>query len=117
MATSMVHDVVPRLMISRTSLGAMKQLSFVLEHGLLAADDHGELAGEDEVDLLGRRGIRAGAAAGEEVREPDHELLRAAGFGAEQAQRGVVAVVRRLVRLGVGKALDLHQNFSPFSMR
>src|ERR1700722_18362304 len=88
-----------------------------LQHRLLAAGNDGELAGEDEVDLLGRRGIRAGAAAGEEMRESDHELLGAAGLGAEQAHRGVGAVVRHLVRLGVGKALDLHQNVSPFSMR
>ena len=71
----------------------MKQLSFGFEHRLLAADDDGQLAGEDEIDLLGRRGVRAGAAAGQEMREADHELLRAAGLGAEQAQRGVGAVV------------------------
>src|SRR5262249_23951611 len=60
---------------------------------------------------------RAGAAARQEVRQADHELLGPAGLGAEQAQRGIVAMVGSVVGLGLGKALDQHQNFSPFSMR
>ena len=39
------------------------------------------------------------AAARQEMREPDDHLLRAAGFRAEQAQRRIAAMVRRLVRL------------------
>src|SRR5262249_47027621 len=58
-----------------------------LEHPLLAARDHGQLAGKHHVDLLGGRGIRPGAAAGEEMREPDQELFGAASVGTEQAQR------------------------------
>src|SRR5262249_32799663 len=88
-----------------------------LQHALLAVDDDGQLAREHRVDLLGGRGVRAGAAARQEVRQADHELLGPAGLGAEQAQRGIVAMVGSVVALGLGKALDQHQNFSPFSMR
>src|SRR5262249_30723443 len=69
------------------------------------------------VDLLGRRGVRAGAAAGQEMRQADEELFGAAGVGAEQAQRRIIAMVWRLVGLGLGEPLDQHQNFSPRSMR
>ena len=42
------------------------------------------------VDFLGRRCVRSGAAAGEEMRQPHHELLGPAGLGAEQAQRAAL---------------------------
>src|SRR5262245_43926614 len=48
------------------------------QHGLLAADDHGELAFEHVIDLLGRRGVRASAAAGQEMRDAGDDGLGAA---------------------------------------
>src|SRR5262249_43682554 len=54
-----------------------------LEHGLLAAGDEGEFAREHVVDLLRGRCVGAGAAAGQEMREADGELLRPAGVEAE----------------------------------
>src|SRR5713226_5625328 len=63
------------------------------EHGLLAASDERELARQHIVDLFRRRGVGTGAAAGQEMREADGELLRPAGVEAEQAQRGVAAMV------------------------
>src|SRR5262245_44815116 len=41
----------------------------LLQHGLLAAHDHGEFSRQHDVDLLGRRGVGTGAAAGQEVRD------------------------------------------------
>src|SRR5205814_6573142 len=72
---------------------------------------------EHKIDLLGRRGIRAGAAARQEIREPDRELLRPARIQPEQTQRVIVAVIGRLVALRLRKSLVQHQNFSPRSMR
>src|SRR5215475_1009723 len=89
----------------------------LLQHRLLSADDHGQLARQHEIDFLRRRGVGPGAATGQEVRHADDQRLRAAGFRPEQAQRQAVAVVGRLVGLGLAEASDLHQNFSPFSTR
>src|SRR5215469_8992834 len=88
-----------------------------LEYSLLAAGDEGELAREHVVDLLRGRGVGAGAAAGQEMREADGELLRPAGIEAEQTQRGIAAMIGRLVRLGFAEMFDFHQNFSPCSIR
>src|ERR1700745_3798787 len=82
-----------------------------LEHGLLAAGDEGEFAREHVVHLLRGRGVGAGAAATQEMREADGELLRPAGIEAEQAQRGITAVIGRLVWLGFAQMFDFHQNF------
>src|SRR5262245_41205480 len=88
-----------------------------LEYGLLAAGDQREFAREHVVDLLRGRGVGASAAAGQEMREADGELLRPAGVEAEQTQRGIAAMIGRLVRLGFAQMFDFHQNFSPFSIR
>ena len=48
---------------------------------------------------------------------PTIRLFEPPGLRAEQAQRRAAAVIGRLVGLGFGEAFDLHQNFSPFSMR
>src|SRR5262249_13843707 len=69
------------------------------------------------VDLLGRRCVGAGAAAGLEMRDAENERLRAAHLGAEHSQRLVLPVVGSLVGLRVGRLADDHRNFSPFSMR
>ena len=61
--------------------------------------------------------LLAGAAAGQEMREADGELLRPAGIEAEQTQRGIAAMIGRLVRFGFAEMFDFHQNFSPFSIR
>src|SRR5262245_13821784 len=89
----------------------------LLHDGLLAASDHRQLARQHVVDLLGRRCVRAGAAAGQEMRDAEDQRLRAAHLGTEHAQRLVVAVIGSLVGLRVGELADYHQNFSPFSMR
>src|SRR4029079_19194430 len=85
--------------------------------GLLAADDDRQLACQDVVDLLRRRGVRPRATARQEVRNAEDQGLRTAHLGAENAERLVVAMVRRLVRLRLGKLADDHQNFSPLSIR
>src|ERR1700733_13787447 len=89
----------------------------LLEHGFLAVDDHRQFTFQHEIDLLGRRGVGPGAAAGKEVRYADNQALRAAGFGAEYPERRASAGVGRVVTLDLGEAFDLHQNASPFSMR
>src|ERR1700737_5427056 len=78
-----------------------------------AAGDHRQLAGEHIVDLLRRRGVGTGAAAGQEVRDAEDERLRAAHLGAENAQRLVVAVIGSLIGLRLGELADDHENFSP----
>ena len=65
----------------------MVQESYLLQHGLLAADDDRHLAFEDDVDLLEWRRVRPGAAAGQELREADPLVVRAAGLEALQAER------------------------------
>src|SRR5215471_7226136 len=75
-----------------------------LEYSLLAAGDEGELAREHVVDLL--RGRGAGAAAGQEMREADGKLFRPAGIEAEQTQRGIAAMIGRLVRFGFAQMFD-----------
>src|SRR5581483_4227215 len=89
----------------------------LFQHRFLAVDNHRQLAFEHEINLLGRRGIGAGAASRQEMRYADDQALGAAGLGAEQPQAGEVAVMRRFVSLCRVKTPDLHQNFSPFSMR
>src|SRR5207302_1903319 len=79
-----------------------------------AADGDRELARQHEIDRLRQRSVRAGAATGQEMRYPDDQGLGAAGLGAEQAQGQAATMVWRLVWLGIRKAFDLHQNFSPF---
>src|SRR5260370_673937 len=74
-----------------------------LEHGLLAPRDRRQLTRKHPVHLLGGRGVGAGAAAGQEVREADHELLRPAGVESKQAQRRVATVISRTVCLRLGK--------------
>src|SRR5262249_11904618 len=87
------------------------------QHGLPAVDDQRELAGEHEIDLLGRRNVRAGAAARQEVRQPDGELLWPARIEAEQTERVIITMVGGVIALRLGEPLVQHQNFSPRSMR
>src|ERR1700733_14729277 len=87
------------------------------QYRLLAVDDHRQFAGEHEVNLLRRRSIRPGAAARQEMRHADDQARRAAGFCTEHAQGRAGAVIGRVVTFDVGETLDLHQNFSPFSIR
>ena len=68
-------------------------------------------------DIRGKTAIVTGAAAGQEMREADGELFRPAGIEAEQTQRGIAAMIGRLVRFGFAEVFDFHQNFSPFSIR
>src|SRR5580704_6240721 len=84
---------------------------------LLAADDHGELARKHVINFLRRPSVVAGATARQEVRDAEHQRLRDAHLGAEYAKRFVAAMVRRFVRLGLGKLAYDHQTFSPFSIR
>src|SRR6266566_6372259 len=88
-----------------------------LHDHLLAAGDDSELAGKHVIDLLGRRSIGAGAATRQEMRYAENQVLRAAHFGAEYTQRFIIAMVRCLVWLGLGKLAHDHANFSPFSIR
>ena len=43
------------------------------------------------------------------------EALGTAGLGSEQAQRGVVAVIGRVVGFGISKTFDVHENLLPRS--
>src|SRR5215472_5939824 len=108
------HDVIAAVDDLALFVGADEAAVVRLEHDVLAPSDDGQFARQDYVNLLGRRGVRAGAAAGQEVRQPDHELLRPAGIEPEQAQRRVVAVVGRLIGFRLGKAFDLHLEPLPF---
>src|SRR5262245_2112041 len=79
-----------------------------LEYGLLPPGDQGELPRQHVVDLLRGRGVRAGAAAGQEMRNADGELLRSAGVEPEQTQRAIATMVGRLVRLRIAKMFNFH---------
>ncbi len=73
-ATRIEHTSLPRLTISRCSFGPITQEFVLLEYGFLAVDDHRQFTGEHEINFLGRRSVRPGAAAGQEMREADDQL-------------------------------------------
>src|SRR5689334_1549157 len=63
------------------------------EHALAPVDDDRHLAVEHDIDFFERRGIRPGAAAGQELRQADPLVGGAAGFKALQAKADYTAMV------------------------
>ena len=57
------------------------------------------------------------AAARQELTITDPLVRGAVWFEALKPQADDTAMVRRLIGLGIGKAFDVHQNRSPFSIR